>query len=87
MLLLGNFTIATGVGHYYSDILDGDNRKVLGPLSLITFCVFVAMFEAIYRIRNAYSHGLVKTPTPKSKGGQATEYTPELVDMQVREGR
>jgi hypothetical protein len=87
MLLLGNFTIASGVGHYYGDILDGDDRKVLGPLSLITFCLLVAMFEAIYRIRNTYAHGHVKTPASKREGGKAVEYTADLVDKQVAEGR
>lgn len=81
MLLVGNVTIGSGIGHYYGDILDGDNRKAFGPLSLITFCVLVAMFEAIYRIRNNYALGQIPSPVPETKGGDCAEFTTQLVDL------
>ena len=55
MLFLGNLTLASGIGHYYGDILQGDSRKTLAPLSLVTFVLLVAIFETIYRLRNRYS--------------------------------
>ena len=60
LLLLGNITLASGIGHYYDDIMDGDKRKALAPLSLLTFVLLVAIFETIYRLRNKYSLGQIK---------------------------
>lgn len=63
MLFVGNAAIMTGVGHYFGDRLEGDERRVLGIFSFVVFCILVAIFEAIHRIRNTYSMGHVKTPT------------------------
>ena len=62
VLFFGNVTIMTGLGHYFDDILQGDDRKVLGLVSLVTFCIFVAMLEGLYRIRNKYALGHIVTP-------------------------
>ena len=30
MLLLGNITVMTGIGYYFNDKLEGDDRKIWG---------------------------------------------------------
>lgn len=54
-LFIGNTAILTGTGKYFNDRLNGDDRKVLGILSMLVFVVLVVIFEAVYRIRNTYS--------------------------------
>lgn len=62
MLFIGNASVMTGIGHYFGDRLKGDERRVLGIFSFVVFCILVAIFESIFRIRNKYSMGHVKTP-------------------------
>lgn len=57
MLLLGNITVMTGIGYYFNDKLEGDDRKIWGFQSLLLFIVLVGVFEMIYRLRNKYSKG------------------------------
>ena len=85
MLLLGNITLMTGIGHYYNGILDGDSRKVLGPLSLVVFVLLVAIFEAIYRLRNRYALGQIQT----SKRGEKSQhsFTMQEVNQAVAGGQ
>ena len=54
MLFIGNGTIASGLGYYYGKIMEGDGRKVLGVMSVLSFVLFVMIFESIFRIRNKY---------------------------------
>lgn len=79
MLFIGNAAIMTGVGHYFGDRLKGDERRVLGIFSFVVFCILVAIFEAVFRIRNKYSMGHVKTPTAKGQGKSIT-FTPKDID-------
>ena len=75
MLLIGNVTVMTGLGHYYSDIMQGDDRKVLGLLSLASFILLVLVFEAIFRVRNRFAKGHVTTPAT-SADGKVKLFTP-----------
>ena len=79
MLFIGNAAIMTGVGHYFGDRLKGDERRVLGIFSFVVFCVLVAIFEAVFRIRNKYSMGHVMTPETKSKKSSRS-YAPSEID-------
>ena len=79
MLFIGNAAIMTGVGHYFGDRLKGDERRVLGIFSFVVFCVLVAIFEAVFRIRNKYSMGHVTTPETKSKKSSRS-YAPSEID-------
>lgn len=79
MLLIGNVTVATGIGHYFGDILQGDSRKVLSIVSLLSFCLIVGLLEGGYRLRNKYSKGHLK-PTIPTKDGKVEEYTPDKID-------
>jgi len=54
----------SGIGHYFHDILQGDSRSVLGATSSLIFVGFVIIFEAIFRIRNKWALGHIKTPNP-----------------------
>ena len=83
MLLLGNVTVFTGISHYYNDIMLGDSRKALGPLSLICFVLLVAIFEAIFRIRNRWSLGQV-TPSEAQK---MLTFKPSEIDAAVEAGK
>jgi len=85
MLLLGNITLATGIGHYFNDILAGDSRKSLGPLSLLTFVLLVAIFETIYRLRNRYSLRQIKTD--ESQKSKRRNFTAEDLDHAVQSGQ
>jgi len=76
MLFVGNVTIMTGAGHYFLNKLNGDTRAALGLISLLVFCILVAIFEAIYRIRNSYSMGHIKTPQIKTPEGKIKTLTP-----------
>ena len=60
MLLVGNVTVASGVGHYYGDILLGDDRAIMGSMNLLAFVVLVAILEGLYRIRNKFALGHIK---------------------------
>jgi len=62
MLLIGNITIANGCFKYFDGILQGDQRKLLGFASFFSFVLMVIIAEAIYRIRNKFSLGHIKTP-------------------------
>lgn len=75
MLFIGNASILTGVGHYFGDRLQGDERRKLGIFSFVVFCILVVYFEAVHRIRNKYSMGHVKTPRKEDK--RVTSFTPE----------
>ena len=81
MLFMGNFTMSSGVGHYFGDVLKDDSRKILGPLNLVTFFGFVILFEAIYRIRNKWSRGHIATPKT------VEAMTPADIDAKVKAGR
>lgn len=85
MLFVGNAAIMTGVGHYFGDRLEGDERRVLGIFSFVVFCILVAIFEAIFRIRNTYSMGHVKTPTKYD--GKSLVLTSKEVEKQISEGK
>lgn len=54
-LFMSNAAIITGTGKYFNERLQGDDRAVLGILSMLIFVVLVGILEAVYRIRNAYS--------------------------------
>ena len=86
MLLLGNITVASGIGHYYSDKLLEDDRKVLAPISLLSFILLVLVLEAMFRARNKWSLGTVKTPETLPAGKMPT-FTPAEIDMAVSSGR
>ena len=60
MLLIGNVTVASGVGHYFGDVLLGDDRAILGSMNLLAFVVVVAILEASYRLRNKFALGHIK---------------------------
>ena len=62
MLLIGNITIANGCFKYFDGILQGDKRMFLGLASFFSFVLMVIIAEAIYRIRNKFSLGHIKTP-------------------------
>ena len=85
VILLGNITIMSGIGHYYHDVLQGDDRAILGTISLITFCVIVIIAETIFRVRNKFALGHIKTPNPQVASSVRT-YTPEQVDQDVKAG-
>lgn len=88
MLLVGNAAAMTGIGTYYGDRLKGDERRILGIFSMLVFCILVAIFEAIFRIRNRYSMGFISTPTTaKGPNSKAKNFTPEQVSALVNEGR
>ena len=84
MLLIGNVTVASGVGHYFGDILLGDDRSILGSMNLLAFVLLVAIFEAIYRLRNKFSLGHIKSTIGSTK---LKNFTPEEVDAQVKDGK
>lgn len=87
MLFLGNVTAMTGIGHYFGDILFGDNRKILGVISLLSFVFIVVLLETIYRLRNKYAMGHIKTPEPAQSGKGMQVFTPEQIDSQVQAGK
>lgn len=88
MLFLGNVTLATGISHYYGDILAGDSRKALGPLSLMTFVLLVAIFETIYRLRNRYSLRQIKPEKlEENKKLSRRSLTSDEVEEAVRAGQ
>ena len=68
MLFIGNITIMSGCMHYFGEVLAGDNRNMLGVVSMLSFCFLVVLFETIYRFRNKYSLGHIKTPQVKADG-------------------
>ena len=47
---------------------------------IITFVFLVMIFEAIFRVRNKFSLGHVKTPTTISEAGKAKEFTLQDID-------
>ena len=53
----------------------------------MTFIFFVIVFEAIFRVRNKYSLGHIKTPAVEADGGKTKTFTPEEIDSQVKEGK
>ena len=75
MLFVGNFTCLTGIGYYFGHIMNEDSRKVLAPVSFATFVFLVILFEAIFRVRNKFSLGHIKTPKTKKS------FTPEEIDQ------
>jgi len=79
MLFIGNLTIMSGCFHYFGDVLKGDKRKILGAVSMISFCFLVILFETIYRLRNKFSLGHLKTPKV-TDGGKVKTFTPAEVD-------
>ena len=83
VILIGNVAIATGVGTYYKDKLDEDDRWIQGPISLWTFILIVIILETTYRCRNKFSLGHVKTPAE----GVKESFTPDKVDEEVAKGR
>ena len=85
MLFVGNAAIMTGVGHYFGDRLKGDERRVLGIFSFVVFCILVAIFEAVFRIRNKYSMGHVTTPTKGN--GKSVVLTQQDIDKQINLGK
>lgn len=90
MLLLGNFTVSSGIVNYFEFMLLGDSRKILGQVNLVTFFAFVIMFEAIYRLRNKYSRGKIVTPPVQAvdgASGKITSFSPEEIDKQVQAGK
>lgn len=86
MLFIGNAAIMTGIGHYFGDRLKGDERRVLGIFSFVVFCILVAIFEAIFRIRNKYSMGHVKTPVTTGKE-KSNMFTPKQIDEEISKGK
>ena len=84
MLLVGNVTVASGVGHYFGDVLLGDSRSIFGSMNLLGFVVLVAIMEAIYRLRNKFSLGHIKSTLGNTK---LRNYTPEEVDAHVKDGK
>ena len=80
MLLFGNITCMTGIAHYFGDILKDEGMMMLGLFSLLTFIFFVIIFEAIFRVRNKYSLGHVKTTMTINEGGKTRSYTPAEID-------
>ena len=74
MLFLGCFSISSGLGIYYGGMLDDDPLSVLSKLNGITFCILIIIFEVIYRVRNKYSLGQVKTPSEEKSSIKS--YTP-----------
>ena len=83
MLFLGMIVVSTGINHYFDERLLGDDRKILSPISALTFAFLVFLFEAIYRLRNKYALGHIKT----SEKTKSREFTPEEVDTAVEKGR
>ena len=86
-LFMGNGAIVTGAGAYFHDRLLGDDRAVLGLLSMLIFVVLVGILEAVHRIRNAYSNRQVLTPDITTPEGKIKTYTPEMIDSKVTEGK
>ena len=68
MLFIGNLTIMSGCFHYFGEVLAGDNRNILGVISMLSFCFLVVLFETIYRLRNKYSLGHIKNPVVSADG-------------------
>jgi hypothetical protein len=68
MLFIGNLTIVSGCTHYFDAVLNGDDRKILGVVSMVSFTFLVILFETIYRLRNKYSLGHIKNPVVKADG-------------------
>jgi len=85
MLFIGNASIMTGLGFYFGDRLEGDERRVLGIFSFVVFCILVAIFEAIFRIRNKYSMGHV--PTPTKQNGKSLVLSTKDVEKQIEGGK
>lgn len=85
MLFVGNVAVMTGAGHYYGEKMKGDERRILGVFSMLVFCILVVIFEAIYRIRNRYSLGLVNTPSERN--GKSKKMSVSTVNALVNEGR
>jgi len=57
---------------------------MLGPLSMLSFVLLVIIFETIYRCRNKYSLGHIKT---LEVDGKVVSFTPEEIDNQVKAGK
>ena len=87
MLLLGNASVMTGVGHYFGDKLQGDSRKILGIFSLGVFIVLVAICESCYRVRNKYSMGHIENPPIHVNTRKYTVFKAADIDEQVSLGR
>ena len=84
ILLFGNLTVSSGMGHYFGDILDndwGEDRSWLAGFSTATFAILVVLMEALYRIRNKFALGHIKTPM------KIETFTPEQVDKAVEAGK
>ena len=82
MLLIGNLAVGSGIAEYYE--YRDEDKKQLGPLSLFSFVLFVMVFEAIFRVRNKFSLGHIKTPNVEE--GKVEALTPEQVDERVGKG-
>ena len=76
MLFFGCICVTTGIGYYFGHKLEGDDREILAPINMASFFFLVIVFEAIYRIRNKYSLGHVKTPKVQANH-EYKSYTPE----------
>ena len=87
MLLLGNVTVSSGIMHYYGDLLLEDDRKILGPISLLSFCLMVLVFEGIFRARNKCSLGQIATPKVSDPEDESFRFTAADIDLAVRDGR
>lgn len=85
MLALGCFSISSGLGNYYGEKLEDDPMKVLAPLNATTFVILIIIFEVIYRVRNKFSLGQVKTPSEEKSSIKS--YTPEQLDEEVKAGK
>lgn len=86
-IFIANAAIITGAGKYFNDRLRGDSRSILGLLSMFVFVVLVAIFEAVYRIRNTYSTSQIQTPDISTPDGKIKAFTPEMIDTKVAEGQ
>ena len=85
MLFVGCISVSSGIGNYYGDKMQGDERKILAPINASSFCLLIVLFEAIYRIRNKFSLGHVKTPSKESSSIKT--YTAEELDSEVKAGK
>ena len=86
MLLMGAAGMTTGIGYYYKFIIkqEADGMQ-LNMLSLLSFIFLIIIFETIYRVRNKYSLGHIKTPEPAD--GKIIIYTPSKLDEEVKAGK
>ena len=85
MLFLGNWGIWSGLSDYYQYKLYSLGGRVnWGSYSMILFLILVITFEVIYRLRNKYSKGQIKTPGVQ---GKIQSFTPKSIDDEVAKGR